>query len=88
MRNLAMKREQLADSLYTCNREIGTLVLRTQALASAPRIEQIARERLNMDYPSSEQIVILESRSGTRARHASAAGILAILRRSLGQNRG
>jgi cell division protein FtsL len=86
MRNLAIRCEQLTDSLQVSTSEIGPLLLRARALASAQRVERIAREKLNMDYPGPEQIVIVESRPA-RSRPLREGGIMALLRRSLGQER-
>jgi len=82
LRNLAIRREHLADSLHACNREIGELVLRVQALTAAQRIEHVARDRLHMDYPSPSQVVIVHTRA-RRTQRAGGSGIITLLRRSL-----
>ncbi len=86
MRNLAIRREQLTDSLQACTAEIGPLMLRARALASAQRVERIARDDLAMDYPSPDQIVIIESRP-SRCWALPEGGFLALIRRSLGQEK-
>jgi cell division protein FtsL len=85
LRNLAIRRERLADSLHVCNREVGELVLRVQALTAPQRIEHVARDRLGMDYPSPSRVVIVETRSQRPAR--AGRGILMLLRRALKQER-
>lgn len=85
LRDLAIRRETLGDSLAVCRREAMALSAEARSLSSPQRVEQIARERLNMDYPTSNQIVIVENRRRPSTR--SARGFLALLKRSLGQGR-
>lgn len=87
MRNLAIRCEQLSDSVYSYNREIGQLVLRCQSLATPQRIEQIAREKLDMTYPGSDQIVIVEPSRRSSPRRAGTA-FFAFIRKSFGSGRG
>jgi len=81
LRDLAIACEQLADSLAVQKREAAALTVEARRLSSAQRIEQIARSRLNMDYPTSHQMVIVEDRRRTRV----GGGFLALIKRSLGR---
>jgi cell division protein FtsL len=51
--------EHMTDSLTVLNREIATLRLQCEHLSSNRRIEKIARRSFGLDYPSSDQIVIV-----------------------------
>jgi cell division protein FtsL len=88
VRNLAIRREQLADSLSVYSREAARLTIVAKQLSSPQRLEQIARDKLGMEYPSSAQITIVQPRAPSKARFLDAAGFFAFLRRSLAQSRG
>ena len=84
LRDLAIRRESLADSLKSAERAAAGLTVELRTLASAPRLERIARSRLQMDYPTSDQIVIVERRTQPAA---TGGGFVKLLKRSLGQSR-
>jgi cell division protein FtsL len=58
----SMDIEQMADSLGLLNKRIAELKLRCEWLSSNERIENIAKQSLELDYPSSEQIVVIKVR--------------------------
>lgn len=51
--------EVMADTLSACNKRIAVLRLDLERLSRTERIEHFAREKLNLDYPTSDQIVIV-----------------------------
>ena len=82
--SLSRKMEQTGDTLAVCAKEIASLRLKCEYLSSNERIERIARSSLGLEYPMSEQIVIVKVGGD---RHFAAAGwtqgVLAFLRKSL-----
>jgi cell division protein FtsL len=52
--------EKMTDSLNVLNKHIAELKLKGEWLSSNDRIEHIAKQSLGLDYPSSEQIVIIK----------------------------
>jgi len=56
----SLKLEKMSDSLTVYTKEITRLNLKVQRLSSNERIERIARSSLGLDYPVSDQIVIVE----------------------------
>ncbi len=87
LRNLAIRREALSDSLTGESKDLARLQMQVQDLSSPARIERIAGQRLNMHYPKSDQIVIIESKPRRRFRSAG-DGILALIKRSFGRGSG
>lgn len=51
--------EKITDSLVVLTKEITRLRLQGERLASTERIERIARQACSLDYPFSDQIVII-----------------------------
>jgi cell division protein FtsL len=60
IRNSSMKMEKMNDSLFVLQKEITTLRLRCEQLSSNERIERLAREYSQLDYPTSNQIVVVK----------------------------
>lgn len=87
--SVSMKMELKSDTLATCAKEIAALRLEYEHLSSNERIERIARSSLGLDYPTSDQIVIVNV---TDSRKPAAGGwpqeLLAFLRRSILGDRG
>lgn len=52
--------DTLSDSLRVLTKEVTTLKLRRDRLASSDRIEEIAKNDLGLEYPSSDQIVVIK----------------------------
>ena len=82
--SLSLKMDRTADTLAVRAKEIASLRLRCEYLSSNERIERIARSSLGLEYPSSEQIVIVKVDDN---RHFAASGwtqgVIAFLRKSL-----
>lgn len=55
----SLRMEKMSDSLVVLTREMTQLRLQGERLASTERIERIARHACSLDYPSSDQIVIV-----------------------------
>ena len=87
--SVSLKMERKNDTLTVLRREIAGLELQCQQLASNARIEGIARTSLGLEYPTSEQIVILKV---SDTRHATVGGwtqnLLAFLKKSIRGDRG
>lgn len=79
----------MTDSLTVLNREIAALRMQCEYLSSNRRIEKIARGSLGLDYPTSEQIVIVRIPDGYRmAQTGWPHGLFVFLRKSLFGDRG
>jgi cell division protein FtsL len=75
-----------ADSLATLTREVARLSVQVEELATTQRIETIARRHLNMDYPGSDRIVIVDPEEVKPVRkRAPRNEFLAVLYKSLKQ---
>jgi cell division protein FtsL len=86
--NVSLKESALADSLIVLTKEAATLRLYNEKLSGTQRIESIARKAIGLEYPTSEQIVVIrESRAGTRETPGG-GGFLAILHRTFSRARG
>jgi cell division protein FtsL len=89
VRDLSIRKTALADSLVACNREIARLRLIAEKYSATPRIENVARERLGLEYPTADRIVVIRP-VHEEPRRSTLGGweFLAILRRSLSPDRG
>lgn len=86
----SMEQRELSDSLAVLRRESERLRLAAEGLSEVGRIERIARERLGLEYPKADRIVIMGS-SARRTRETAPCGtweFFAILRRSLRGDKG
>ncbi|MBN1309132.1 MAG: cell division protein FtsL [Chitinispirillaceae bacterium] len=80
---------EMADSLNALSREITTLRLKCERLSSKERIERIAQTALELDYPPADRIVIVKISNEMRAvKSGWQHELMAILKKSLGGNRG
>ena len=89
IRNISIRESALSDSLIVLSKETATLRLYNEKLFSTQRIESIARKAIGLDYPTSEQIVVI--REGKRALRREAPGgngFLAILYRTFSRAKG
>jgi len=84
----SMRIDKLTDSLAVLVKEQTELRLRAERLASAERIEKIARASLSLEYPSSAQIVVVRLPQKNGARQAGwPRELAAFIKRSLfGEN--
>jgi cell division protein FtsL len=86
--NVSLKESALSDSLVALSKESATLRLYNEKLAGTQRIESIARSSLGLEYPTSQQIVVVrEGRRGER-QAPEGKGFLAVLRRTFSRERG
>lgn len=86
---VSIELENMNDTLEALDREIASLRLECEKLSSTARIERLAREALSLDYPSSDQIVIIDG--GEVGQGLEGSGIdrlFAWVRRSISGERG
>jgi cell division protein FtsL len=87
--NVSIRESALADSLIVLSKEAATLRLYNEKLFSTQRIESIARKSIGLEYPTSEQIVVIrESKKGGRDARGGGSGFLAVLYRTFSRARG
>jgi cell division protein FtsL len=84
-RQMSIRETHLSDSIAVCNREIARLKIMTEKYYATPRIEAIARERLGLEYPTADRIVVIDTKARQRESSMSQWEFLAILKRSLVQ---
>jgi len=85
----SVRMERMTDSLSVFTKEIATLRLKCERLSSNERIEKIARKKLHLEYPTSQQIVIIKVPEKERIFSASwPQELLAFFRKSLLKDRG
>jgi cell division protein FtsL len=70
----SMKIEAMNDTLSAMNKKIAALRLAGERLSSNERIESFGRDVLKLDYPSSDQIVIVPACS-KKEKKVAAAGM-------------
>src|SRR5512138_1299068 len=87
-RQMSIRETHLADSIAVCNREIARLKIIAEKYSATPRIEAIARERLNLEYPTADRIVVVDSKRAVRESRINEWEFLAILKRSLSKDKG
>jgi cell division protein FtsL len=85
---ISVRQTKLSDSLIVLNKQAARLRLSIEKYSSTSRIEAIARDCLNLDYPSASQIVIIKHSPHGKAASDSGSNYLAILKRSMGRGRG
>jgi cell division protein FtsL len=86
--NSSLNQESLADSVAVLSRRATRLRMTAESLASNERIERIARQSLGLEYPASQQIVIVRQTVRPRKSMISGWRFFAALRRSFEQDRG
>ncbi|MFP4012868.1 MAG: cell division protein FtsL [Chitinispirillaceae bacterium] len=86
---VSIELENMNDTLEALDREIASLRLECEKLSSTARIERLAKEALSLDYPSSDQIVIIDGGEAGRKLEQSGIGrLFAWVRRSISGERG
>ena len=60
---VSVELDRLTDSLSVMNKEAASLQAAVQKLSRTARIETVATEHLDMHYPSSDQITIIEKKN-------------------------
>ena len=85
---VSMQYDSLKDSLAVCNREIASLSIRAEKLSGTERIEAIAKEWLQLDYPLSPEIVVVRPEKKQGKRFALKSTFWTVLRKSLTAGKG
>ncbi len=86
--NVSVRQSALADSLIVLSREAAGLRLYNERLANVQRIETIAKGALGLDYPTSEQIVLVREHKRNADRKEPRQGFMAFFRRTFSRERG
>jgi cell division protein FtsL len=86
--SVSLKYDSLKDSTAVLQKEIVALNLALKQLSSTERIESIARKSLKLDYPSSEEIVIVYSEKKKRIRFLPNSPFWAVLKKSIELEKG
>jgi cell division protein FtsL len=84
----SLKLDHAGDTLAILSRETAALKLTCEKLSSTGRIEQIAKSSLNLDYPSSSQIEIIEMTTKQERFFDPARRFLASLKKTILRDRG
>lgn len=83
--NASLRMDALSDSLKIMNKEIATLKLTCERLSSNERIEQFARESRGLEYPNSNQIVIVKLGEQKKSSASdNLVNLVAVMRRAFG----
>jgi cell division protein FtsL len=84
----ALKQESVADSIAVLRRETARLRMEVERLSSTGRIETICHGALGLEYPLSENIVIIGAVQDRRQVRRSGWRLLTVIKRSLHGGRG
>ena len=85
----SLQMDSMADSLVVLKKEIAALHLESERLSGIERIETLAREKLQLHYPSSGQIVIVKIHDTDREhRGHNPLELLAFLRKAIAGDNG
>ena len=80
---VSIQYDSLKDSLSVLNREIASLSIRAEKLSGTGRIETIAKERLQLDYPLSSEIVVVRPEKKQRKNFILNSTFWTVLKKSL-----
>ncbi|MFC1476362.1 cell division protein FtsL [Fibrobacterota bacterium] len=80
--------DMLQDSLAVLNKEIAALNIKVERLSGTERIETIAREALELDYPSSKEIVVVRPGKKGQKDFILDSSFWAVIRKSLKPEKG
>lgn len=80
---VSAKHDALLDSVATLSKEVTAMKILTSRLSGTERIESVAREKLNLEYPTSKQIVILRPQKKDIEPFYKKMPLWAVLRKSL-----
>jgi cell division protein FtsL len=84
----SVRQNRCADSLVVLTKRAAQLRLSVEKLSSTYRIEAIARQCLNLDYPCAGQIVIMKQGSEKDTTPVARNNYIAILKRSITRGKG
>jgi cell division protein FtsL len=85
--NIAVRESALSDTLSVLSKEIASLRLYNEHLASTERIETIMRANRGLDYPSSQQIVVVREGNSASVAASSHSNFMAILKKTFTRER-
>ena len=80
--------EILQDSLAVLHKEIAALNIKVERLSRTERIEAIARDALELDYPSSKEIVVVRPEKKDQKGFILDSSFWAVIRKSLKPEKG
>jgi cell division protein FtsL len=87
--NTSIKLSKMTDRLSSLRKEIATLQFTCERYASTERIEKIANEKLNLEYPVSNQIVIIHLQKQNSPKLSNAPKeFLVYLKKAIAGDRG
>lgn len=86
--NTSLHRHALKDSLAVLQKEVTALNIKFEQLSSTRRIESIARESLELDYPLSKEIVVVRPKKQKEKGFILDSPFWAILKRSITPGKG
>lgn len=82
--NISIRMNAVSDSLRILNKEITALQLTCEQLSSIDRVENFARKTRQLEYPSTNQIVIVKMSSGSTVASGNISGLLAFVKKAIG----
>ncbi|MFP4163245.1 MAG: cell division protein FtsL [Chitinispirillaceae bacterium] len=86
---VSIRLENMNGSLAEIDRDIAALRLECEKLSATSRIERVARENLELEYPSSDQIVIINGgEEGKSENEGGISRLFAWVRHSITGERG
>jgi cell division protein FtsL len=85
---LSMQRGAVSDSVSALRKQTAQLRLSVDKLSETSRIETMARQRLELEYPAAGKIVIVKQRGAARTAQAGGGGFITALKRSISGGRG
>jgi cell division protein FtsL len=74
IRSSSVRLEAMADTLSILDREMSSLRLKSERLSRIERIEGFARGSLDLEYPSSDRLVIVSAGNKKQGRHGKVSG--------------
>lgn len=80
--------ESLRDSIEVLHKKHARLNIRAEQLSQTARIEKIAREQLDLDYPASKEIVVIRFLPKKGKKFVLDTPFWAVLKRSLTLKKG
>ena len=86
--NVSRRESVLSDSLSVLSKEIVALRLYNEHLSSTQRIESIARLNIGLDYPASQQIVVVRENGSAFANSNKPSGFLSLFLKPFTHERG
>ncbi len=86
--NTSLRQDSLRDSLTVLQKEVITLSIAAERLSATERIENIARESLGLDYPSSEEIVVVHPRKRKESGFKPNSPFWTVFKKSLTPEKG